>query len=267
MARSIKEIQQRINDRLKESQDGLSESSVAEWRLWTHIQAVAIHTFELILDQFRREIDADADKITPGTVRWYAEQSKRFQYEHELLFDRNTAQLYYAQDDPQARIIAVVGITEYNNRLNFKVAKEDQDGNITELTPDELYAFDLYIDNIKFAGILTNITSNRADTVHYDMTVYHDSAKPASVVKQNVIDALNQFRITLDFDSLLYKQQLIDAAMHADGVVTVQLNGLGWKDLEMEDYIQVGAMQELTSGYFDYDPDCEPACVAIKTKK
>lgn len=58
MARTIKEIQDSIIDSLQqESGLSLSTSKVAEWRLWTYVFAVVVHTFEIILDMFRIEVD------------------------------------------------------------------------------------------------------------------------------------------------------------------------------------------------------------------
>ncbi|MEG1464808.1 MAG: hypothetical protein RSC11_07920, partial [Mucinivorans sp.] len=111
MARKIKEIHEVMVVELLAGHPTLSTSAVAEWRLLTWVVAVAIHTFEVVLDMFRAQIDAVADKITPGTVRWYVEQCKRFQNGHELKFDPQTAQLYYEHDDPSARIVSVVAVT------------------------------------------------------------------------------------------------------------------------------------------------------------
>lgn len=113
MARTINEIQNEIITSLNGKKDiSLSTSKVAEWRLWTYVIAVAIHSFELILDVFKSEVDTQTNKITPGTVRWYAEMCYRFQNGHELLFDENTAMLYYQTNDPDAQIIKVVAIRE-----------------------------------------------------------------------------------------------------------------------------------------------------------
>ncbi len=53
-----------------------------------------------------------------------------FQNGHELLFDEQTAQLYYAEDDAEARIIGVVAVTESAGLLSIKVAKLDNQNRI-----------------------------------------------------------------------------------------------------------------------------------------
>lgn len=255
MARTIKQIFEGITAELRVKHPTLSTSAVAEWRLLTWIIATAIHTFELLLDAFRLEIDAAADKITPGTVRWYVEQCKRFQNGHELLFNTQTAQLYYAKDDPASRIVSVVAITETSEKLSIKVAKLDSQNKIVPLTADELYNFTGYIDSIKFAGIETLTTSTTADRLRYIVNVIYDPSIPVTTVRGSVLLALDNFRTSLDFNSILYKQRLVDAIMQVKGVVTVDLQQLARKGTSMADYTIIGVSDELESGYFDYAED------------
>lgn len=253
MARTIKQIEAIIAAELQAQQPSLSTSAVAEWRLWAWVVATAIYSFEVILNLFRAEMDDVADKITPGTVRWYADQCRRFQNGHELLFDDNTAQLYYKNDDPAARIISVVAITERAMHLSVKVAQLNAENKIVPLSADELYNFMGYIDVIKFAGVETTVISTTADVLRYNIEVYFDPAVPSTVVRTEVEDALEEFRLSLDFNSRLYRQRLADAVMSVKGVVTVELRSLERKSASMVDFAAVGVADELESGYFDYD--------------
>lgn len=259
MARTIQEIQQAMQADLEAQREGrpaLSSSAVAEWRLWVRVTAMGIHLFEVIHDQFRTEIDEAADKITPGTVRWYVEQCKRFQNGHELLFDENTAQLYYAVDDPAARIIDVVAVTEGKERLSIKVAKLDDQGKIVPLTADELHNFTGYVDSIKFAGIETVTVSTNADQVRYNVEVFYDPAVPVTTVRERVTEALDVFRNEQDFNSMLYRQKFVAAIMAVAGVVTADLKSMERKGTSMESFEAVGVAEELEAGYFDYTDDC-----------
>ncbi len=264
MARTINEIQQAITADLTARRDGLSTSRVAEWRLWVWVVATAIHAFEVIHDQFRAEIDEAADKITPGTVRWYVEQCKRFQNGHELLFDPDTAQLYYAEDDPAARIIDVVAVTEGKERLSIKVAKLDEQGKIVPLTADELHNFTGYVDSIKFAGIETVTVSTNPDKVRYNVEVYYDPAVPVTTVRERVVAALDAFRNEQDFNSMLYRQKFVAAIMAVPGVVTTDLKSMERKGTSMETFETVGVADELEAGYFDYTDDCTLTLTSIK---
>lgn len=267
MARTINEIQQGMTDALSAERADLSPSATAEWRLWTWVVATAIHLFEVILDRFRTEMDEVADKITPGTVRWYVEQCYRFQNGHELLFDDRTAQLYYAVDDPAARIIDVVAVTETKEKLSIKVAKRDAQNRIVPLSSDELHNFTGYIDAIKFAGIETTTVSTNADQVRYELEVFYDPDVPVTTVRDRVLAALDAFRSDRDFNSTLYRQKFIAAAMTPDGVVTVDLKSMERKSAGMEEFAPVGVADELDAGYFDYTDDCSLTFTSIKASR
>lgn len=264
MAQTIKEIQDRIVTELQSAGVRLSTSAVAEWRLWTYIMAAAIYTFELVLDTFRSEVDILTNKITPGTVRWYAEMCYRFQNGHELLFDTKTAMLYYEKEVPQARIIKVVAITEGENRLSIKAAKLDDKGKIIPLTADEKHNFTGYIDAVKFAGVQTDVISTTEDKLRYDLEVYFEPSIPATTVRANVLSALEKHKTALGFDSMFYTQKFIDTVMAVPGVVTCDLKTLSRKGASSASFVPVKIFAELESGYYEYDKDCVLTLTSVK---
>lgn len=249
---------------LSAQRSGLSTSNVAEWRLWVWVVATAIHLFEVILDQFRTEIDAAADKITPGTVRWYIDQCRRFQNGHKLLFNNTTAQMYYETDDAAARIVSVVSVREDAKKLTIKAAKTSDAGKITPLTADELHNFTGYVESIKFAGMETVVISRTADQIRYTLTVYYDPVVPATTVRDTVQAQIDAFRTSLDFNSMFYRQRLVDTIMSVDGVVTVDLQSIERKGTSMADFAPVAVAEELEAGYFDYADGCTINLVSIK---
>lgn len=268
MARTISEIQNSIITELQAKTDvKLSTSAVAEWRLWTYIPAVAIYSFELMLDAFRKEVDTLTNKITPGTVRWYAEVCYRFQNGHELLFDNQTAMLYYPVDTPNARIIKIVAISEGQNKLLIKAAKLDDSGKIVPLTLEEKYNFTAYIDAIKFAGVDTDVISTTEDKIRYNLQVWFDPSMPNTMVKDNVLTALNTFKASLGFDSMIYTQKFVDAVMSAPGVITCNLAALERKGVTDVVFKPFTVFSELESGYFEYDPESALTLTSIKDLK
>lgn len=178
MARTINDIQQSIITDLQTYFPKLSTSKVAEWRLWTYVVAAAIHAFEIILDLFRQEVDELTTKITPGTKLWYAEMCYRFQNGHTLVFDKNTAQFYYEQDDPDSRIVKVVAVNEAYKMISIRVAKTDGEGRIIPLDDSERRNLTDYIDTIHTTGIPTTIVSTTADTIRYNLVVYMTRQPP-----------------------------------------------------------------------------------------
>lgn len=276
MANTIEYIKEKIEATVKEKLPELARSAasrVAEWKLWTYIVAVAIHAFELIMDNFQKEITALTTRITPGTVRWYAEMCKRFQNGNSLSFDENTGLLYYKEDFPESsRIIKNVAISEGVDEdeaadgqpdagtpsgrpcLNIKVAKEEN-GKIVELSQEELRNFGGYIDAIKFAGCQTKVISTKADRVFYKLTVYHDPAEASEKVRTGVETALSDFKKSIDFDGILYRQKFLDAVMAVNGVVTCVLDEFkqhSSRDVSEDDWHDIDTHAELEAGYFDY---------------
>jgi hypothetical protein len=265
MARTINEIQNGIIASFQEKSGlTLSSSKVAEWRLWTYIFAVAIHTFEIILDSFKSEIDVITNKITPGTARWYAEMCYRFQNGHELLFDESNAKLYYSIDDPDSRIVKVVAIKEDKNKLVIKAAKQNNEGKIIPLSLEEKYNFTSYVDAVKFAGVDTSVVSTSEDKIRYNIEVYFETSIPNTLVHENILKALDIFKAGIGFDSMIYKQRFIDAVMDAQGVITCNLISLERKGATDEGFVTIGIYSELESGYFEYDTD---SIVTLKTIK
>lgn len=268
MARKISEIQDSITTSWQEKAGvKLSTSSVAEWRSWTYVVAATIQAFELILDKFRSEVDIITNKITPGTVRWYAEMCYRFQNGHELLFDEKTAMLYYAINDPGARVIKVVAISENKNKLLVKAARLDKENKIVPLSLEEKYNFTSYIDAVKFAGVETDVVSVSEDKIRYDINVWFEPAMPNSLVKENVMATLDKFKSEIGFDSMIYTQKLVDAVMSAAGVITCELVSLQRKGVSDSDFNAVHVFSELESGYFEFDEGCILTLTSIKELK
>lgn len=255
MAQTIKQIQDDMSAALADK--GLSTSKAAEWRLWTYIIAVAINAFEIILDLFRKEIEEATDKIVSTTERWYVEMCYRFQNGHKLIFN-DDATAGYAVDDPAARIIkvAAINVVKDNNKIIAKVAKLDDNGKITPLTADELYNFEGYMAVIKAAGDQVTAVSTTADLIRYNMDVYYDPAVPKTTVHGNLVTALDEFKTIRSFDAQFYPQRLIEAIMNVDGVVTVDLKKIERQGADTGgEYIPVGVVTELQSGYYDFSDD------------
>ncbi|MEG1572834.1 MAG: hypothetical protein RR328_04700 [Bacteroidales bacterium] len=265
--RTIREIQSSMEASIKEKGLTLSPSAVAEWRLWAYVFAVCVHSFELVLDVFQKEIDTLTSKITPGTVRWYAEMCYRFQNGHELLFDPKTAMLFYAQEDEKAKIVKVVAVTEGQNRIFIKAAKIDANGKIIPLKADEIHNFSCYVDAIKFAGVQTDVISTTEDKIRYEIDVYFNPSIPSTTIADNVKERLQKFKTEIGFDSMIYKQKFIDAIMSVEGVVTCDLKTFERKGASMNEFVSIQIFAELESGYFEYDAASKLTPISIKEIK
>ena len=267
MARTIETIQELINKDVEAKWQGLSKSKSAEWKTWTFIIATAIHAFELILDLFRKEVDTLTNKITPGTLRWYAEMCKRFQNGDKLEFDKNTALLYYPEKNEERQIVKVASVSEgkESNSLFIKVAKykDNNTKEYGELDDNEMANFKSYMDAVKFAGCNTEIISTHADLLYYKMAVYHDPAVPNDTIRKEVVQALNNFKDTIDFDGVVYRQKMIDAVMDVSGVTTCVLESLqqhSYQSENKQDWRDVDTHTALDAGYFNWSEEKDKKC-------
>jgi len=255
MARTILQIQNEMAAKALADRPELSDSRVAEWRLWTFVVAGAVHAFEVILDLFRREVEEKVSKIAPGSLAWWRDMCLRFQNGHEVRFNTKTAELYYAVDDPAARIVKVVAITEGRNSVTLKVAKFDDAGRVVPLDVDEHRAFAGYIETVNFAGLGVSVLSLPSDRIRYQMEVFYDPACPAATVEENVRGALAAFRIPQTHDARFYPQRMLEAVLSAAGVVTARLGAVEQKRATEEYYTAVGVFATLWAGFFDYSDD------------
>jgi len=251
MARSIEQIKQSITGNLMTSLN-LSTSATAEWKVWVHAVSYAIYAFEVILDLFKKEMEDVANTVVPGSLTWYSEMCYRFQYGHELLFNRTTAELYYETEDQGAKVVKIASVKEIDRTLLIKVATKNEEGTIVPLSDIQLLNFKNYIDSIKFAGSVTEVVSTEPDIVRYDVKVYYDPAMPTPTLEENIMASLDTFRTEQWFGGMIYSQGFIDAIMRVPGVITVKLVTLDRKGSHDEDFIPVGVRSDLYAGYFNY---------------
>lgn len=255
MARLIREIQSEIETNILAAMPSMSISATAQWRQIAHVVAMAIHTFEIILDRFRAETEGKLNMMTPGTERWYSEMCLRFQYGHQLIFDPQTAMFRYETVDPAARIINIVAVTNRAGRLVIKVAKTDDTGKVVHLDRDELESFTGYIRQISMFGVTNLITSTTPDQIKYNIEVFCGDTFLSSEVEKSVKAAIEDFKSQISFDGLFYPQKFIDYIMHCPGVLTVKVISFQRKGSGDADFVNVDAWSELVAGYFDYTSD------------
>lgn len=253
MARTIATIEKNITDKLEVDFD-LSTSAVSEWSLWVHCVAYCIYVFELILDAFKSEMDADANRSVAGTVSWYNEVCYEFQLGDELIFDETTGLLSYATEDEEARIVKIAAVNVTDGVIIIRVATEDG-GNIIPLTDVQVLDFKNYIDAIKFAGTNTSVISTEADDVKYNLTVYYQPSSPVADVEAAVLAALEDFKTAQKFGGVIYEHKLIDAVINVSGVVTASLTYFAYKAAEDVDFVAIDTLAQLHAGYFNFTDD------------
>ncbi|MFR9574304.1 MAG: hypothetical protein SNG79_01430 [Rikenellaceae bacterium] len=262
MARTIDTIKTEIQNNL-ESTFELSTSAAAEWSLWVNCFAYCIYLFEVVMDTFKAEMDADVAQEVAGTLDWYNSKCYDFQYGHELVFDSTTGQLGYATTDEDRKIVKIAAVSVEDYTLYFKVATQDDSGEVVPLSDVELINFKNYVDSIKFAGTKSQVISTDADSVLYDLLVYYNPTTPVATVEENIKTALEEFKTSQEFGGILYTHLLIATVTAVSGVVAAKLNSLQSKSVEDEDYSDIDTMVTLHAGYYNFSDDCTITLTSI----
>lgn len=196
--------------------DLTSTSKVAIWRLLFWCVAFAVWVSENMIELF-------ISKNKPGTVYWYYEQCKNFQYGDALILQ--DGKYIYNPVNPANRIIKYASADEDSiGNVILKVAK-DSSGSPTPLLLAEYNAFEAYINTVKFAGTSIIIRSDVADILKVGMTIHYDPlvlASNGSLLSDPstypVKDTINAYIKSLDFDGIFTIQQLVDKVQNAKGV-------------------------------------------------
>jgi len=231
MTRTVAEIHQGMLDRIAADDDlnGKINSGckTAIYRLFTYVVAVAIWMHEVLFDELVSEIKSLIARERKGTLQWYADMAKAFQYGHTLEDDKDT----YAVADEDAQIVKHAKMDEISGNLQLKVAKE-VDGELAPLSssgsgeePDELTPFAEYMQRIKYAGVRLEIVTATGDDLRLVYDVWYD---PLVLDANGLVldgsgreparEAIDQFIKTLPFNGHFVPTALTDVLQKTEGV-------------------------------------------------
>lgn len=261
--RSLEEIQNSIlaEKELHSELDVLSSSSlVSVWRLWVYITSVTIYLHERIFFQHKTEVEDIANSMQVGKLSWYVSEAEKYQHGFPLSFDNNTFKYLYldtvSEEAKDARIINRVSAREvFSSNFSgilIKAAK-DGDSGLEKLNSSELESFTFYMQRIAFAGIPIDCWSKDADLLKYSIRVWYDGTMPENDALTAIKEAINEYLKAIPFDSILYKNKLIDALQLLLFVNDVEVLGLQSKKPDSDLWIDASRMIEPESGYFKAD--------------
>ncbi len=251
----ISEIQDELNAEaivlMQEKGVTLSTSPIAEWKIWTYIMAMTVKVIEVIVNAFTADIVKKITNSRIGTIIWYSEEAKKFEYGNHLILLQDGS-LGYLTPNETLRIISNASVTEdtATGNVYLKVCKANS-GVLMKLDEAELLSFKNYINDIKTAGTKLNIISYDADIVKYTMIVYYNLGYDPVALKSAVKTALENYKINLDFNGTVYKNKLIQAILNVPGVVTVNVTLLQSRAYNTS-HVDMGVKTEMASGYFNF---------------
>ena len=183
-----------------------------------------------MFDVYSQEIEQKANELITGTLRWYTNQSKLFQYGDFLIWDENLQKFKYPDGSTGEKIVSQASTIETSTQVRIKIAKNDGSGGLEPLSDTEETAFKTYINKIKFAGTNVQITNIESDKLRLKLNIFYNplilTSTGESILNPGVFpvsDAIVQYIQFLPFDGTFNKNELIDAIQVVDGVIDPQL--------------------------------------------
>lgn len=232
MSRTIKDI---YNEAVKERNKRLelaefsndSKLSIMNGITWAF--AAVIYSFETLLDVFTLDISTAINSRVNGTPLFYVNALLQYQKGDELTVREDGLAFGYSEIDETKRIVSQVSYSEsssdvnLDNKLILKVAQGEK-GHLSPVAGDDLVLITSYLNKIKFAGTRIEVTSSEGDVLIPKLSVYYDGAIRETEIYDLIEEKLNDYMMTIDFDSSIYVSKIIEAIKNAEHVTDVYID-------------------------------------------
>ncbi len=208
-----------------------SFSTVSVENLLLYIVAACAHVVEVLMEQYKTDVAAMAERMVVASVPWYWEKALAFQLGDALTLDEATGMYGYAVEDVDKQVVKYAAVRDRGRSVQI-IVSGDKDGAPEPLSDAVLSAFKQYMNKIKVAGVMLNISTHASDTVRIAATVTID---PLVLDEQGatlngdsrpVETAVAEYLKGIAYGGTLNKTQLTQAMLSADGVEDVELTGV-----------------------------------------
>lgn len=230
---------------LTELNSGRSNSKLSMINLLTYVVAVCIHTYEAVLDVFQLKMTEVLNGRINGTPDWYVLTAKKFQYNQSaemgdaLIFNEETLKVEYETINMANRIInkAAWQQGEDGQSILLKVCKSNTNSNeinngipYTQLTDQEMKAFKMFIQQIKFVGASIESVSYPGDIISIvadseNPIFYNENYVTAAQVLSSIQEAMVNFANEFEYNGYLYYQTIMNTIRKTEHVVDIS-NGI-----------------------------------------
>lgn len=262
MARSVAEIKKTMTDAFMadatiREKYGLSVddtfsskfSSVSIESILFFIVAACCHVLEMIFDQHKRDVEEKIALAVVASVPWYYKMALAFQYGDSLVLNERTQQYEYASVDESKQVVKYAAVRDKGTSVQILVSG-DQGGSPVALSNDVLTVFKQYMNRVKVAGVILNITSKESDnvtvtaTITIDPLVLNENGELLSDGSKPVEEAITSYLKHIIYGGTFNKTKLVDVIQAVEGVVDVELeeckyrpaNSLEWTVLSGNNY-------------------------------
>lgn len=241
MARTVAEIKKTMTDAFMadatiREKYGLSVtdtfsdkfSSVSLENILFFILAACYHVLEKIFDQHRADVEEKIALAVVASVPWYYKMALAFQYGDSLVLNERTQQYEYASVDESKQVVKYAAVRDKGTSVQILVSG-DAGGVPEPLSSDVLTVFKQYMNRVKVAGVILNITSKASDrlsiaaTITIDPLVLDESGSRLSDGSKPVEDAVKGHLKNILYGGTFNKTKLVDAIQAVEGVLDVEL--------------------------------------------
>ena len=204
-----------------------------------YVVAACAALVENLFDWFTADVDERVNEDRYGRKGWYEKTAKAFQMGY--LLNEETGKYDTVVEENNDALIVKHASAEANNGfgVKLKVAKGET-GALSPLEPDELTAFETYINRLKPAGVPVTVVNRSADLLALDMAVYYDPLvfTEASAL-QKVKDTVTAYLQSIEFNGEFTVMTMVDRLQSVTGIDIVEVKGVrakhedyGYKDVE-----------------------------------
>jgi len=247
MARSVAEIKKTMTDAFMadatiREKYGLSASdtfsgsfsSVSIENILFFIVAACCHVLEVLFDQHKADVEDKISMAVVASVPWYYKMALAFQYGDSLVLNEQTQQYGYATIDESKQVVKYAAVRDKGTSVQILVSG-DEGGNPVALSNDVLSVFKQYMNRVKVAGVILNITSKASDhllisaSITVDPLVLNEQGELLSDGSKPVEDAIRQHLKNILYGGTFNKTKLVDAIQAVEGVLDVELQECRYK--------------------------------------
>ncbi len=254
MARSVAEIKKTMTDAFMadvtiREKYGLSSqdtwngsfSAVSLENILFFILAACFHVLESIFDRHKTDVEEKVSSAVVASVPWYYKMALAFQYGDALVLNPKTSQYEYAQVDEEKRVIRYAAVRDKGTSVQILVSGE-QNGIPSVLSNDVLSVFKQYMNRVKIAGVILNISSHASDRVLIRAVItinplvldekgahLKDGSKPVET-------AIAGYLKNIVYGGTFNKTRLVDAIQAVDGVEDIELGTCSYRTDTSEDW-------------------------------
>lgn len=247
MARSVAEIKKTMTDAFMadatiREKYGLSVndtfsskfSSVSIENILFFIVAACCHVLEVLFDYHKADVEEKISMAVVASVPWYYKMALAFQYGDSLVLNERTQQYEYASIDDSKLVVKYAAVRDKGTSVQILVSG-DEGGNPVALSNDVLTVFKQYMNRVKVAGVILNITSKESDnvtvtaTITIDPLVLNENGELLSDGSKPVEEAITSYLKHIIYGGTFNKTRLVDVIQAVEGVVDVELKECKYK--------------------------------------